>query len=139
MGDARRVSEDLRILLSDDGDAATGAYERLENAAEAQGELFQCAPSVVSVIVAAITEGSIPPSNLPSALDVLGRIIAGHAARSEVEIGNHDLREQCHSEAMKGYWSLLRVALERDSFNAWQVARDVLVVLDKQHSTRVLL
>lgn len=126
------------MLLSDEGDAAKGAYERLENEVEAQGDLFQCAPAVVSVIIAAVAEGSIPPANLASALDVLGRIVAGHADRSEVKFGNGGLRGQCHAEAMKGYWSLLRIAAERDPFNAWQTARAVLAVLDEQHSTRIL-
>lgn len=61
-----------------------------------------------------------------------------HPDRDEVAAGNGDLREQCHAEAMKGYWSLLRVAVERDSFNAWRVARDVVSALDEEHSRRIL-
>lgn len=126
------------MLLFAEGDADDGAYERLENEVEAQGDLFQCAPAAVSVIIAAVAEGSIPAANLATSLDVLGRIVAGHADRSEVALGNGDLREQCHAEAMKGYWSLLRVAADRDPFNAWQVARDVLAVLDEEHSMKML-
>lgn len=85
-----------------------------------------------------MAEGSIPAANLATSLEVLGRIVAGHADRSEIALGNGDLREQCHAEAIKGYWSLLRVAAERDSFNAWQVSRAVLVVLDQEHSERIL-
>ena len=118
------------MFLFAEGDADDGAYERLENEVEAQEDLFQCAPMVVGVIVAAVAEGSIPAANLATSLDVLGRIVAGHADRSEIALGNGDLREQCHAEAMKGYWSVLRVAAERNSFNAWQVARTVLVVLE---------
>jgi len=137
-GDAQHVGEDLRMLLFAEGSADDGAYERLENMVEAQGDLFQCAPAVVSVIVAAVAEGSIPAANLAPSLDVLGRIVAGHADQSEVALGNSDLREQCHAEAMKGYWSLLRVACERDPFNAWKVARAVLAVLDEAHSMQIL-
>jgi hypothetical protein len=93
---------------------------------------------VVSVIVAAVDEGSIPAANVAAALDVLGRVVAGYAARSEIQVGNDDLREQCHREAMKGYWALLRVATQGDPFNAWQVARAVLQVLDEEHSTKIL-
>ncbi len=39
---------------------------------------------------------------------------------------------------MKGYWSLVRVAAERDPFNAWQVAAAVLDVLDEEHSKSIL-
>lgn len=126
------------MLLIAEGDADDGAYERLENQIEAQGDLFQCAPAVVSVIIAAIAEGSIPAANLATVLDVLGRVVAGYADRSEVALGNGDLREQCHAEAMKGYWSLLYVASQRDPFNAWQVAQAVLEVLDEEHSKMIL-
>lgn len=90
------------MFLFAEGDADDGAYERLENEVEAQEDLFQCAPMVVGVIVAAVAEGSIPAANLATSLDVLGRIVAGHADRSEIALGNGDLREQCHAEAMKG-------------------------------------
>ncbi|KRD40429.1 hypothetical protein ASE27_05930 [Oerskovia sp. Root918] len=137
-GNASGAGEDLRMLLFAEGDADDGAYERLDNEVESQGDLFQCAPAVVSVIVAAVAEGSIPAANLASVLDVLGRVVAGYPDRDEVAAGNGDLREQCHAEAMKGYWSLLRVAVERDSFNAWRVARDVVSALDEEHSRRIL-
>ena len=39
---------------------------------------------------------------------------------------------------MKGYWSLLRVATQRDPFNAWSTAQAVLQVLDEEHSTKIL-
>lgn len=93
---------------------------------------------MVSVIVAAVDEGSIPAANLAPVLDVLGRIVAGYAGRSEIEVGSDDLREQCHREAMGGYWSLLRLATQRDPFDAWRVARAVLQVLDEEHSTKIL-
>jgi hypothetical protein len=136
--DATGVRDDLRMLLFAERDADDGAYERLENEVEAQGDLFQCAPSVVSVIVAAVAEESIPAANLATVMDVLGRIVAGYADRSEVVTGNGDLRERCHAEAMKGYWSLLRVATRRDDYNAWQAARAVLRVLDESHSEKIL-
>jgi hypothetical protein len=137
-GDAGGVGEDLRMLLFAEDDADDGAYDRLENQVEAQGDLFQCAPAVVSVITAAVAEGSIPAANLATVLDVLGRVVAGYADQSEVALGNGDLREQCHAEAMKGYWSLLHVARQRDPFNAWQLAKAVLEVLDEEHSKVIL-
>lgn len=137
-GDAGGVGADLRMLLFAERDADDGAYERLENEVESQGDVFQCAPAVVSVIVAAVAEGSVPAANLASVLDVLGRVVAGAPGQDEVAAGNGDLRERCHAEAMKGYWSLLRVAAGRDPFNAWRVARDVLSALDEEHSKTIL-
>lgn len=75
-GDAAQVASDLRMLLFAEGDADDGAYERLENQVEAQGHLFECAPGVVSVIAAAVADGTIPPANLAPTLDLLGRIVA---------------------------------------------------------------
>lgn len=96
------------------------------------------AGGVGAVIVAAVAERAVPAASLASVLGVLGRVVAGHADQDEVAAGNGDLREQCHSEATKGCRSLLRVAVERDSFNAWRVARDVLSALDEEHSRRIL-
>jgi hypothetical protein len=101
-GDAASVGSDLELLLFAEGDDDDGAYERLENEAESQGHLFECAPAVVSVIVAAVAEASIPSGNLATSLDVLGRIVAGYPDESEVALGRPDLRERCHDEAMKG-------------------------------------
>ena len=137
-GDATEVGVDLEMLLFAEGDADDGAYERLENEVESQGYLFECAPAVVSVIVAAVAEGAIPAENLASCLDVLGRIVAGYPDASEVAVGRSDLRELCHHEAMRGYWSLMRVASERDRFNAWRAADAVLAVLDEKHSRTIL-
>jgi hypothetical protein len=137
-GDAAQVGSDLRMLLFAEGDADDGAYERLENQVEAQGHLFECAPGVVSVIAAAVADGTIPPANLAPTLDLLGRIVAGHSAPSETEWGLGDLREKCHAEAMKSYWALMRVACERDSFNAWRVAEAVLQALDSDRVNNFL-
>jgi hypothetical protein len=131
-GNAAEVGADVEMLLFAEGDADDGAYERLENEVEAQGHLFECAPAVVSVIVAAVAEGVIPAANLAPCLDVLGRIVGGYPDASEVALGRSDLRELCHREAMKGYWSLMRLACERDPFNAWRTAQAVLAVLDEE-------
>ena len=135
---AQGVGSDLELLLFAEVDAAGGAYARLENEVESQGHLFECAPAVVSVIVAAVAEGSVPAANLASCLDVLGRIVEGYSAPSESALGAGDLRELCHREAMKGYWSRMHVANQRDPFNTWRVARAVLSVLDEEHARAVL-
>lgn len=137
-GSAMAVVDDLRTLVSEDSDAAIGACTRLENPAVSQGHLFECAPAVVSVIVAAVSDGTVPPENLAAALDLLGRILAGYPDESEVAAGREDLRQRCHEEAMKGYWALLRVACGGDPFNAWRVAVDILPMLDAEHSARFM-
>lgn len=137
-GDGQKVADDLRMLLYASPEDDDGSYERLENELESQGRLFECAASAVGVIVASVADGSVPPPNLAPSLDVLGRILAGYPDDSEVAAGNGDLREQCLSEAMKGYWSLVKTASERDQFNAWRVARAVLDLLDPERTKRIL-
>jgi hypothetical protein len=132
------VEEDLRMLLLVDDDVVDNAIQRLENSVVSQGHLFECAPAVVSVIVAAVADGTVPLANLAPALDLLGRILAGYSAPSEAAVGRVDLRERCHEEALRGYWALMRVACARDAFNAWGLAIDILAVLDLKHSQKFL-
>lgn len=84
-GDASTVRDDLRVLLVAGSDDAAEAYCKLENPVVSQGHLFECAPAVVSVIVAAVADDSVPPANLASALDLLGRIVAGYPDESEID------------------------------------------------------
>jgi hypothetical protein len=119
-----------------DDDAADEAIQNLENPVVSQGHLFECAPAVVSVIMAAVTDDTVPAPNLGPALDLLGRIVAGYPSESEVAAGRLDLRQRCHEEALRGYWALIRVACTPDPFNAWRIAVDILSVLDEEHSER---
>ncbi|MCC2315843.1 hypothetical protein [Cellulomonas xiejunii] len=136
--DAATVARDLELLLFAAADVDDGAYERLENMIESQGYLFECAPAAVSVIVAAATEGSIQHAALAPSLDVLGRIVGPCASPPSPEPKQNQLREACRAEAMKGYWALIRIAMERDRYRAWAVAESVLAVLDKEHSRAIL-
>jgi hypothetical protein len=138
-GFAGAVPEHLRIMLAAEDDIAVNiACDWLENPIVSQGDLFECAPAVVSVIVAALADGTVPIRNLPPVIDRLGLIIAGYADKSEVLLGREDLREKCHVEARKGYWTLMQIACARDPFNAWELATDVLSVLDPEHSSMFL-
>jgi len=119
-------------MFSEEG--ASEAYQRLENEVESQGHLFECAPAVVAVIIAAVSEQAIVTRNLASCLDVLGRIIAGHADETVDAARRLSPRDECHQEALKGYWSLVRVAEVKDPFNAWRIARDIIDMLDEEHS-----
>ena len=137
-GYTSQVGRDIKTLLFAEEHAAGGAYERLENEVESQGHLFECAPAVVSVIVAAVAEQAIPAGNLASCLDVLGRIVAGHSAESEVKFGCPNLGEECQREALKGYWSLIWVVQTKDPFGAWRVAQEIVDMLDEKHSREFL-
>lgn len=132
------VVGDLRSMLFEDGRQAGDAYLRLENPVVAQGNLFEVAPAVVSVIVAAIADASTPEKNVAMVLDLLGRILGGAADPSEVVAGRGDLQERCQAEALRGYWSILKMAATQDPYGAHEVAADVLDVLDEKHARRLL-
>jgi hypothetical protein len=132
------VVADLRTMLFEEGRQAGDAYLRLENPVVAQGNLFEVAPAVVSVIVAAITDASIPEKNVAMVLDLLGRILGGAPDPSEVAAGRSDLQERCQAEALRGYWSIVKVAANADQYGAHEVAADVLDVLDEVHGPRFL-
>lgn len=132
------VVADLRTMLFEDGPQAGDAYMRLENSVVAQGNLFEVAPAVASVIVAAITDGSIPEKNVALVLDLLGRIVGGAADPSEVAAGRGDLAERCQAEALLGYWSIVKLAAIQDAYGAHDMAANVLEVLDTDHSSRLL-
>lgn len=132
------IVADLRTMLFEGGREAGDAYLRLENPVVAQGNLFEVAPAVVSVIVAAITDGSIPEENVAMVLDLLGRIVGGSADPSEVEAGRGDLQERCRVEALRGYWPIVKLAATQDPYGAHGVAADVLDVLDETHAALFL-
>jgi hypothetical protein len=136
-GPATDVRSALWLMLTtDDLRAGNAAYQRIENLIVAQGHLSQCAPPVVSVVMAAVAEEGVPPANLSAVLDLLCLIVMGYSAPSESALGNDDLREQCHHEARKGYWALMRVFRSRDPFSAWSIAGEVLSMLDERHFAR---
>lgn len=129
-GMATRVGDDLRMLMFAGVESDDGSEERLENEVESQGHLFECAPAVVSVIVAGVVEGVVPPASRAPCLDLLGRVLGGQADESEVDRECADLRALCRYEAMRGYWGLMRAADERDPYDAWRTAVAVLRTID---------
>lgn len=129
---AMQVRDDLRTLLfSGDPSAVNAAYGRIENPVVAQGNLYQCAPAVVSVIVAGLAERAIPHKNLGSALDFLGLILTGYSAKSEEAKGEPHLRRKCFNEAVRGYWSIRALALSPDnSYEMSSLVEEIVEILD---------
>jgi hypothetical protein len=137
-GWATDVPSDLQALLFVDAESAEEAYLRLTNSVVCQGSTFRSAPAVVSVIMAALTDESIPALNMRQTIDLLGRLVGGRADRSEVAEGYVNIREECATEALRGYWSLVKVALTPDPYRASQLASELLRMLDSEHASRIL-
>lgn len=138
-GDAGRVSDDLAVLLFGDGQAVEGAAARLAVEIESQGHLFECAPAVVTVVLAAVAERAVPPVNLARALGLVGRTLGGPVATAGASPEQVRLREECRRETMKAYWILVHTATASSgSFIGRQAAREVLELLDEEHARALL-
>jgi hypothetical protein len=139
LGAGNRTAEHVRdhlmttMLFSEDSRAVEEAYTWIENPVTAQGDLSECAPAVVSVIMAAVADDSVPYPNLGPVLDLLGLTLAGYTATWELERGVRGLRAACYREAMKGYWSLRSIAtLPTDRGDVSGEARTIVEMLDDE-------
>lgn len=121
------------MLFSDGVCAVRDAFSRIENSVSAQGDLSPVAPGAVSVIVAAVAESDAGDARLGPVLDLLGLTLAGHTARWELEIGTRGIRAACYREAMKGYWSLRRIAAgTHDPHGYRALAEELVGMLDDE-------
>ena len=121
------------MLFSEDAAAVRDAYRRVENSISAQGDLSPAAPAAVSVIVAAAAERDADDRNLGPVLDLLDLTLAGRTARWELEVGTRGVRAACYREAMKGYWSLRRIAARTDDpYGHRGLAADLVEMLDDE-------
>ncbi|UBV44783.1 hypothetical protein LAJ19_16695 (plasmid) [Deinococcus taeanensis] len=83
------------------------AYWKLENGVVVQGQLFEAAEPVVSVLLAALQDPL--PSFVKFGIgELLFQIVAGEADESEVALGNGELGSRCREQARQGLWTLYR-------------------------------
>jgi hypothetical protein len=103
-GNARDIPDAVLALAAADSEPkASEAYWRLDNNVVVQGQLFECALPLVSVILALLA-GDLPEPARPRLLELLYQIVVGRTAVSEFERGNRDLAERCRTEVVKGLW-----------------------------------
>jgi hypothetical protein len=94
-----------RLLAADSSNEADAAYWQLENVVVVQGQLYESAAAVVSVVLAALLEPR--PSYVEiSLIELLFQIVAGEADSSERAHGNADLGDHCRRLAREGLWTL---------------------------------
>lgn len=84
---------------------AKSFYWRLENVVVVQGQLFEAAPAVVSVLMAALSEGVPKPAKL-DVLELLFQLVSGESDREARARGNEALGDQCRERAREGLWTL---------------------------------
>jgi hypothetical protein len=104
-GTAEKIPAALLDLLSAPTEsAANAAYWRLENHVVVQGQLFQAAEAVVSVLLAGLSQSRAQHIR-SSVLELLFQILAGHPDESEMA-SNDGLGEACKAKAREGLWIL---------------------------------
>ena len=103
MGDrSDRVPGSLRgLVFAMDEDEATLYYWELENTVVVQGQLFEAAPAVVSVLLAALAEG-VSSEAIGWVLELLFQLVSGDSDVEAVERGNGSLGDACRNKAREG-------------------------------------
>jgi hypothetical protein len=103
-GSASGVPEAFRRLLEATSDAeADDAYWKLDNRVVVQGQLFDSAPRLVPVLLAALAHVASAVATI-YVLDLLVEILDGEADQSEVARGNADLGAEARRAAREGVW-----------------------------------
>jgi hypothetical protein len=110
------------MLHAETPDELDERYWELENHVVIQGRLFQAAPPVVSVLMAALTCAERPSWVRIGILDLLFQLVIGTSHESEIANGSHLLGATCKKAARHGLWVLYRELYEGER----DAARDIL-------------
>lgn len=121
-GHAGHVPGSIRAMLrSGSPDELDERYWELENHVVIQGRLFQAAPPVVSVLMAALTCRERPGWVRVGILDLLFQLVIGTSHESEIANGSLLLGATCKKAARHGLWVLYRELLEGERDRAKDV------------------
>ncbi len=104
---------------------AQDAYWRLENHVVVQGQLYQAAEQVVSVLLAMLSEER-PRHVRISSLELLLQILMGEPHTQELSLGNANLAERCRNKAKEGLWTLYKELHQGER----EAAREILDVIE---------
>jgi hypothetical protein len=130
-GRPQDVPEYLKGLIESQTEAdAETYYWGLENEVFIQQQLYSAAVPVVSVILAALSDGSSSRPARQGLLELLFQIVRGESISDEINRGNRDLGDQCRRAASAGLWVLYRELHSGDA----EAAKAVLDVLDPSGS-----
>ncbi|MHC6630505.1 hypothetical protein ACYTFC_31160 [Streptomyces globosus] len=88
--------------------------------------LFQVAPHVVPVILAALTE-ELPQFTRDHFLNMLWYLVTGESHATEVESGRPDLEIECRAAVGEGVWLIYKEAVSGDA----ETALDILEFADR--------
>jgi hypothetical protein len=96
----------------------------LDNVVVVQGNLFQAAVPLVSVLCAALAD-ELPAAAHSEVLRLIAEIVRGDTHHTEVEAGRPDLPERAQERARAGLWLFYRELLHGSEVNA-EYAEEIL-------------
>lgn len=115
----------VEMLNATTPEAVNAAYWKLENHVVVQGQLFEVAEFVVSVLIAALLEEK-PRHVRISILELLFQIVTGESHEYEIRLGNADLHRKCRAKALEGLWVLYRELI----FGEREAAQEVIEAIE---------
>ena len=113
------------LIGAESSDAAEAHYWGLENEVVIQGQLYNSAVPVTSVIMACLCDDLTRPART-WLMELLFQIVNGESIDDETEFGNANLGDQCRAVAREGLWVLYR-ELHYGDVRAAKAILDVLV------------
>lgn len=102
------------LLAATSEDEAKRWYWQLDNWCVVQGQLYDSAVPLVSVLLAALAGPIAPVARIPVA-DVLVEILRGESDPSEARRGNADLGQRARERARPGVWLAYALAADGDA------------------------
>ncbi|MEV4143534.1 hypothetical protein AB0J40_07685 [Amycolatopsis sp. NPDC049691] len=124
-GTAAEVPAEVAALVAATTEAeAERHYDYLGNNVVVQGNLYEAAVPLVSVLCAALIEES-PAAARTETLRLVTEIVLGDTHYSEVRAGRPDLAERAREHARAGLWLFYRELVHGSATNA-EYAADIL-------------
>lgn len=129
-GFADYVPSVIKALLNAESiEEAEELYWRIDNHVVVQGQLFEAAEYLVPVLMSSLLE--INQDFIKYyVFDLLIQIVAGFPDRSEMALGNSEIRERCRAKAREGLWLLYNDLL----FGKSEAAAEIIEIIETDAS-----
>jgi hypothetical protein len=108
------------MLNSSTADQTQEAYWRLENHVVVQGQLFQVAEAVTSVLISSLLNKRGNHVKI-GVLELLLQIVLAVPHQEEIKLGNFELSEKCKSKAREGIWLLYDELIAGEKAGAYEI------------------
>ncbi|WP_418955477.1 hypothetical protein [Streptomyces tritici] len=128
-GPADHVARDL-LALAGSGSAREPRLVSLEEHVWSPVVLWEPAPAVTSVALAALADGEVPLAAREWFLDLLHSTVAGEGTDGESARHGLDLPELCRARALEGLWLLYEEVTANRSLAAVGSAFEILTVIE---------